>query len=1056
MLDSLTNSVLHHRRLVVIAAAAVLIGGWLAWSHIPIDAFPDVTNVQVMILTKSQGMTPEEVERRITVPIETEMGGLPNVRQVRSLSQTGLSQVVVIFEDSVDTWFARQLVFERLSAARENLPDGAEPELGPVSTGLGEIYQYALEVGYSCADHKEVWSRREGKCPTCSGALVPGQADLMDLRSIQDWTVGPALRRLQGLNEINSLGGFVKQYHILIDPARLLYHEISLKDLTEAITANNANAAAGYIRRDQEQYNVLSEGLLRSSGDIEQIVLKSAHGALVYLKDVATVGIGSPQRYGAAGKDGRGETVLGMTIMLKDENSKRVVDAVKKEIPEIQKSLPVGVRIVPFYDRTGLIQACIRTVSTALAQGGVLVILVLLLLMGDLRAAIVVSLSLPVTAAGTFLLMGRQGLTANLMSLGGLVIAIGMVVDASIVVTENIARHMAEPSKRGLSRMETAAQAVREVIRPVIFAILIIVIVFVPMFALESLEGKMFKPLAVTICMAMFSSLIVSLTVVPALACILTRRTGQQALEHGFIHAVSRIQLALLRRAMSARWITIAATVLLMALGVVLFRRLGSEFLPALDEGAIAVNLVRLPTAGLDGSVAQSRQIEKHLLATFPDEIETIVSKTGRAEISEDPMGPEQTDLVIPLTPRRQWKAAKSKEALVRMMQQELAKFPGIRPAFSQPIALRVNELVSGIKSDIAIKIFGEDIDRLIEIAGQISPILATIEGAQDIAIEQVSGFSQYTVRMNRSAMASHGISVATVNDLVETAVGGKVVTDLYEGRRRTAVVVRFDDSYRSHPDALLKIPVLSPAGYPVPMGDLVTIGEKPTYAKINREDSQRRLLVECNVRGRDLGGFVQEARRSLEALERDLPEGYRIVWSGQFENQQRAQRRLAVVVPITIGLIFLMLVIALKSFSSAGLILLNLPFAVFGGIAAMYLMRVNFSVAASVGFIAILGIAVENALVLVSFCEERRRNGATTREAIVEACRLRIRPLLMTTFTTLLGLLPMLYATGSGSEIQKPLVAVIFGGLVSTLILDLIVLPVVYEMVHPDIRATA
>ena len=1051
MLDRGLQFILKQRFLVLILAAIVLLLGGLTWTRLPIDAFPDVTNVQVMILTEVDGFSPGEVERLVTFPVETQMAGLPDVQQVRSLSQSSLSQVVVIFEDHVDTYFARQLVFERLAMAAEDLPEGVKPELGPISTGLGEIYQYTVESGYYCPTDHDVWSETVGPCPRCSTPLVHSDVDLMGLRTIQEWLIAPQLRQVPGINEINSMGGFVRQFHVIVDPDLLLKYDIALRDVIEAIEANNRNAGAGFIVKDYEQVNVVSQGLLRDANDIGQIVLKAADGTAVYLSDMAEVRPAPQVRLGAAGRDGQGEAVVGMAIMLKGENSKLVVDAVKAEVPEIQKSLPPGVRIDPFYDRTDLIQACIRTVSHALAQGGILVVLVLFLLLWDLRAALTVALSLPMTAAATFILMDWSDVSANLMSLGGLVIAIGMVVDAAIIVTENIARHMGTDLRAGQTRFEIAFAAVREVARPVTFAVLIMVIVFVPLFALQSLEGKMFKPLALTICFALLSSLVVALTVVPVLAQLLTKRTARDLHDNPLVRLFHRIHLPVLRLAIRGRWITVAVAAALLVGAGSMFLQLGTEFLPALDEGAIAINIVRLPTAGLEGSATQSQAMERRLLEAFPNEITTIVSKTGRAEISEDPMGPEQTDLIIMLAEKDKWTAVDSKAELIAGIERELKAFPGIRPAFSQPIALRVNELISGIKSDVALKIFGDDVDTLIETAEQVAPILAGIDGARDVAIEQVSGFSQYEVEFDRREMARHKINVETVNEMLEAAVGGKTASTLYENLVPVDVVVRLPESARATGGDLSRLLVPSPLGYSVPVGQVARIEQVDAPAKIVREDSRRRLVVECNVRGRDMGGFIAEAQAKLAGIERDLPAGYRFVWGGQFENQQRAMRRLSIVVPIALLLIFVLLVSALGSLRSASLIMVNLPFAVVGGVAAMYLLGINLSVAASIGFIAVLGVAVEDGLVLISFCDQLRQRGMATVEAVYEACRLRVRPLIMTTATTLLGLLPMLYATGAGSELQKPLVAVIFGGMVSSLILELVILPVLYVLAHRD-----
>jgi len=1050
MLERSLHYILHQRLLIVLAAAALLGGGVIAWNHLPIDAFPDVTNQQVMILTEAPGLIPTEVERLVTFPIEVSMGGLPGVRVVRSLSKMGLSQVVVVFDDDTDTYFARQVVFERLAQATEQLPEGIEPELGPISTGLGEIYQYVLEAGYYCPQHTHVWSRTPGKCPECGADLIKSQYDLMGLRTLQDWVVSPQLRRLAGVNEVNSFGGFVKQIHVIPDPALLLKYGISLQEILKAIESNNSNAPGSYIIRDFEQINVVSKGLIQGIADIERIVLKAEQGTPVYLKDVAEITIGHQTRNGVVTKDGHGEVVCGMVIMLKGSNSKHVVDRVRTEIPEIQKSLPAGVRISPFYDRTGLIQACIRTVSTALGQGIIFIIIVLFVVLWDFRAALTVAVSLPLTAAVTFILMSWQGVTANLMSLGGLVIAIGMIVDGAIVVTENIARHMHNKADSNIPRITVACMAVQEVARPVMFAILIIVVVFLPLFTLQAMEGKMFRPLALTICFALIGSLVVSLTIVPVLASLVIKRSTGRNGDNLLIRTIQAVYTPVLSLALRGRWITIAIAGAFMVGAFSVLPRIGTEFLPALDEGALAINVVRLPTANTEGSAKQASEIERRILAQFP-EVETVVSKTGRAEIAEDPMGPEQTDILIMLKPDYKETSQRSKEQIVLELNRLLAAFPGIRPAFSQPIALRVNELISGIKSDVAIKIFGDDIEVLMDTAGKITPILAGIEGAQDVKIEQLSGFSQIEIRPDREATARHMINIEDINLLVETAIGGKTATMVFEGQRRFAVQVRFPAKDRADIEAIKQLLVPSPLGYNVPLGELAEIAEIEVPAQISREDSGRRLLVECNVRGRDIGSFVEQARRELTSVESGLPAGYRLSWGGQFENQQRAAARLKIVVPVALLLVFVMLFGALNSIKSSILILTNLPFAVVGGIMAIYLLKINLSVAASVGFIALLGVAVENGLVLVSFFDQLRRRGLSLYDAVIEACRLRVRPLIMTTLTTLMGLLPMLYATGSGSEIQQPLVAVIFGGLITSLALTLIILPVLYVLFNRD-----
>jgi cobalt-zinc-cadmium resistance protein CzcA len=1050
MFDRLILFAMSQKLLMIMAAVALLGAGILAWQRLPIDAFPDVTNIQVMILAEAPGLAPGEVERLITKPIEIEMGGLPNVKQVRSVSKAGLAQVIVIFEDDVDTYFTRQVVFERLAQAKDKLPAGIEPEMGPISTGLGEIYQYALESGFFCPQHPAVWSRLAGTCAQCSAALSPSEYDLTGLRTLQNWLISPQLRRLPGVNEVNSFGGLVKQFHVEPRPALLLKYGIALTDIAEALEKNNANASGGFLVQGAEQTNVVSKGLVRDIRDIERIVLKAEDGAPVYLGDVAEVRVGHQARNGVVTKDGRGEAVIGMAIMLKGANSKDVVDRVRATIPEIQKSLPPGVQITPFYDRTDLIKACINTVSRAIAEGAVLIVAILFLILWDLRAALIVASLLPLTAAATFLLMGWQGVTANLMSLGGLSIAIGIVVDGAIVITENIARHMREKAASSLSRLEIAYAAAREVVRPVTFAFLIIIIVCLPLFSLQSTEGKMFKPLALTMIFALIGSLAITLTLIPALAALLVRRQPEKEKGNPLVRLIEAVYMPILRLAMRGRWITVLVTVVAMVAAFSVLPKIGTEFLPPLEEGALAINVVRLPTASVEGSATQCTELEKRLLARFPEVI-SVVSKTGRAEISEDPMGPEQSDLFIVLKPKREWTEGLTKPKLVEEIGKELAAIPGLRLAFSQPIALRVNELISGIKSDVAIKVFGDDLEQLRATGEALAPLLAAIPGAEDVKTEQVSGLSQIEIQHNREAMARHKINAADINELVETAIGGKEATLAYEGQRQFAVVVRYPEEARADIEHIRALLVPSPAGYNVPLSELATVCEVQVPAQISREDSMRRLVVECNVRGRDIGSFVAEARARLATLERELPVGYRLAWGGQFENQQRAMARLAIVVPVAILLIFILLFSSLGAIKPALLVMTNLSSAMVGGILALYLLGINLSVSAAIGFIPLFGADVASGLILVSFFEQLRVGGMGVREAVFEACRLRVRPLMMTSLAVLLGLVPMLLSTGPGSEIQKPLVAVIFGGMVTSLALTLVVLPVLYALVNRD-----
>jgi heavy metal efflux system protein len=1018
-MDRFIHFVLHQRLLIIICAIALFISGILAWSHLPIDAFPDVTNVQVMVLTEAPGLAPVDVEQQVTFPIELSLQGLPDVKLVRSLSKAALSQVIIVFDDKVNTYFARQLVFERLQAAKENLPVWAEPTMGPTSTGLGEIYQYTLE----------------------SDRYSP-----MELRTIQDWIVAPQLRSLSGVTEVNSFGGYVKQYHVLVRPERLLQYKISLNEVLESLEKNNANAGGNFLTQGWEQSYVRSVGLIQNIKDIENITIKAKDGTPVYLKEIADVKIGPETRQGAVTRDARGEAVAGMVIMLKDANSKIVVENVKKTIPKIQEGLPEGVKINPFYDRTSLIQACIGTIRDALWQGGLFVIIILFLFLGNLRTSLIVALTIPLTACFTFILMGWRGVTANLMSLGGLAIALGMIVDASIVIGENISRHITGKKETQLSTIQIASGAVREVARPIIFAILIIVVVFFPLFTLEGHEGKMFKPLALTICFAMAGSLLISMTIVPVL-CTLFLKGKQKHKDFKFVRILINSYLHLLRYVLNRKKTTLILAGVFLFGSLLLIPSLGSEFLPQLDEGAIAINIVRLPSASLAGSIAVGQEIEKRFMAKFP-EVSAVVTKTGRAEISEDPMGPEQNDVIIMLHPKKTWKTGRDKKALVAEMQKELSTIPGIRPSFSQPIALRVNELLSGIKSDLAIKIFGPDLELLRNKANLIAEKVKALKGAEDLKVEQVSGFAQIEIIIDRSAIARYKINVADINDIVETAIGGKVVTTIVEEQMRFAVLVRFPEEYRQDISQLKRILIPTPEGPNVPLGEVASIRETEAPAQISREDGMRRIVVECNVRGRDIGSFVKEMQKEIKPTFKSLPPGYYVKYGGQFENQQRAMKRLSMVVPLSILLIFIMLFSALGRVSSALLVLTNLPFALIGGILAMSLLKIPLSVSAVIGFIALFGTAVSNGTVLVTFFDQLRNEGMSVFDAVLRGCELRFRPLLMTAMTAMIGVTPLIYATGSGSEIQRPLAAVVMGGMISSMLLTLVVLPVIYLVV--------
>jgi len=1001
--------------LVICFAIILVIGGIVAWKTLPIDAFPDVTNIQVMILTQAPGLAPEEVERLISTPLEREMNGLPRVKMIRSLSKAGLSQVVVIFEDDVDTYFARQIVFERIQLAKESLPQGFEPEMGPISTGLGEIYQYTLEGN---------------------------ETDLSELRTVQDWVVGPLLRSIPSVTEVNSFGGFAKRYEVIVDPDKLSKYNVTLQSVTEALSRNNSTAPANYIIKGQEQIVVRGNCLIKSISDIEKIVVNTNNGTPVYVKDIGSIGIGHEIRWGAVTRDGKGETVCGMVIMLKDGNSKNVVDLVKKEIIKIQERLPQGIKINPFYDRTELIKACINTVTKALIEGVILVMLVLFLFLGDFRTAAVVCFSLPLSALITFIMMKLFGFSANLMSLGGLVIAMGMIVDASIVVAENMFRHLSE-KKGNILKEKTGIclNAVIEVARPVFFAILITIITKVPLFVLQAVEGKMFKPMAFTLIFAMAGSLLVSLSIIPIIGSYFIKGSEKEK-ESVVIRWIKKFYLPVLNKAITYKKSTAGITIAVFVISVYLFKFVGTEFLPYLDEGSIALNIVKIPTVSLDESTRIGTIVEKQILE-FP-EVSTVVTKTGRAEISEDPMGPEQNDVFIILKPKEFWKA-KSKSELIGKMQEKLSKIPGIKLNFSQPIALRVNELISGIRSEVAIKIFGYDLNLLSEKAEEIEHIIESVKGNVDLKVEQVSGFLQMDIDIDRTAIARYGINASDVNEVIETAIGGKTVSTIFEEDRSFNLSVRFPENRRNNEKAIKNLLITNPTGQRIPLGQLAKFNLVEAPNQISRENGMRRVVVECNVRGRDMGSFIAEAKEKLNKVEKTLPSGYFIDWGGQFENQQRAMKTLALVVPLVILLIFILLFSTFGAIKPAILVILNLPFSWVGGILTVFIFNITLSVSAVVGFITLFGIAVANGTVLVAFFIQLRREGMELKEAIIKGCDVRLRPLLLTSLTATLGLIPVLLASGPGAEIQKPLAAVVLGGLVSSFCLTMIVLPALY-----------
>ncbi|MCK6527695.1 CusA/CzcA family heavy metal efflux RND transporter [Myxococcota bacterium] len=1009
------------QRFLVLALALLLVGAGLqALRQLPIDAVPDVTNVQVQVLTSSPALGPVEVERFITFPVEMAMTGLPGLEEVRSVSKFGLSVVTVVFEDGTDIYFARQLVQERLTTAKEEIPEGyGSPEMGPISTGLGEIYQFEV--------------RGEGYSP-------------MDLRSILEWQVAPRLRQVPGVIEVNSFGGELKTYEVQVDPARLGAYRLSLDQVFDALAANNANTGGAYIARAQEQVLVRGEGLVEDLDDIGNIVLAtSGEGTPVYVRDVGKVAFAPMVRQGAVTRDGRGEAVTGIVMMLMGANSREVVEGVKEAVAQIGPALPKGVTIDPFYDRTELVWKTIHTVARNLIEGGVLVIAVLFLTLRNLRAGVVVASAIPLSMLFAFLGMRAFGVSGNLMSLGA--IDFGLIVDGAVIIVENAMRRIAEQGHalhRPLDRSERDEVVYRSAVEmrgATVFGILIITVVYVPILALTGIEGKMFRPMAITVICALAGALVLALTFVPALASLLLP-LGAREEESFLVRGARKVYEPALAWCLGhrRRTVGIAVACLVGSLAVIPF--LGAEFVPRLDEGAIALQTWRVPSVSLEESVRQSGLVER-VLKRFP-EVTTVVSKTGRAEIATDPMGVEISDVFVMLKPREEWKTAGDREGLISAFDDALKReVPGSLFSYSQPIELRVSELIAGVRSDVALKLYGEDLDTLKRLGDRLVAALGKVPGAADVKAEQVAGLPVARVRIDRDAIARYGINASEVLEAVE-AVGGKQVGTVLEGQKRFALQVRIAPDARQSVEQIAGIRIQGPGGQLVPLSQLARIDVEEGPAQVSRENAQRRLTIEANVRGRDLKGFVDEARAAIGS-QVELPAGYWIDWGGQFENLTAASRRLGLVVPLTLGIIFLLLYTTFGAFRPALLIYLNIPFAVTGGVLALGVRGMPLSISAGVGFIALFGVAVLNGLVLVSTIRHLREDGLSPERAAHDAAHLRLRPVLTTALVASLGFIPMALAHGAGAEVQKPLATVVIGGLVTATLLTLLVLPTLY-----------
>lgn len=1024
---------LRNRVLVLVLTGLLAVVGTEAMLRLPIDAVPDVTNVQVQVLTTAPALAPLEVERLITFPVEASMAGLPRIEEVRSISKFGLSAVTVVFEDGTDIYRARQLVQERLAEAREAIPEGyGNPEMGPIATGLGEIFQFEV--------------RGEPACPP--GKDTPECYSPMELRTTLDWFVAYQLKSVPGVVEINTFGGELQTFEVAPDPDALRSLGVSLADLFEALEDTNRNVGGAYLVRDQEQVVIRGEGLLTGLEDIGEVVVVTRDGGVALrVRDVAEVRLAPMVRQGVVTRDGRGEAVLGIVMMLMGENSREVVDRVKTKVAALQGTLPPGVTIEPFYDRTDLIRRTIRTVEKNLLEGGLLVIAVLLLMLGNLRGGLIVASAIPLSMLVAFIGMVRAGVSGNLMSLGA--IDFGLIVDGAVVMVENVFRLMGQRRPESESTLETVRRACLEVARPVAFAVGIIMIVYLPILTLEGVEGRMFRPMALTVIFALAGSLVLALTLVPVLASLLLRR-GIGEHETWLVRRLRRLYEPLLDRAMKRRLATVGLAAALFAAGIGLSLTLGAEFIPRLDEGAIALQMWRLPSVSVDEAARQTTLLERTLLREFPDEIETVVSKTGRPEIATDPMGMEMSDVFVMLRPRDRWRLD-SREELVEEMEEILAKsVPGAAFGFSQPVELRVSELIAGVRSDVAIQVYGEDLDELQRLGERIARLVAEIEGADDVKVEQVSGLPVLTLKVDARAAGRYGVRAGDVLAAVE-ALGGRQVGIVLDGEKRFALQVRFPAAVRDDEAAIARIPVAAgEGGRLVPLGELSTFTTREGAAQVSRDRIQRRISVELNARGRDIASLVAEARRAI-AENVEIPPGYVVEWGGQFENLERASQRLALVVPLALLLIFVLLYGAFGAARPALLIFLNVPFAAVGGIFALAARGLPFSISAGVGFIALFGVAVLNGVVLVAYIRKlQQERGLEPAAAAREAALVRMRPVLTTALVAALGFVPMAVATGAGAEVQRPLATVVIGGLLTATLLTLFVLPTIYGWFEP------
>ncbi|KPY38121.1 Heavy metal efflux pump CzcA [Pseudomonas syringae pv. primulae] len=1029
------------QRIVVMLAVLLMAGlGIASYQKLPIDAVPDITNVQVQINTSAPGFSPLETEQRITFAIETNMAGLPGLQQTRSLSRSGLSQVTVIFEDGTDLFFARQQVNERLQIAKDQLPEGVETMMGPVSTGLGEIFLWTVEA-------------REGARKEDGTPYTP-----TDLRVIQDWIIKPQLRNVPGVAEINTIGGFAKQYEIAPDPKKLAAYKLTLNDLVAALERNNANVGAGYIERGGEQLLIRAPGQLENIDDIANIVIANVQGTPIRVSSVAEVGIGKEMRSGAATENGR-EVVLGTVFMLIGENSRTVSQAVAAKLADINRTLPEGIEAVTVYDRTNLVEKAIATVKKNLVEGAILVIAILFLFLGNIRAALITAMVIPLAMLFTFTGMFANKVSANLMSLGAL--DFGIIVDGAVVIVENSIRRLAHAQQKH-GRMLTRAErfhevfaAAKEARRPLIFGQLIIMVVYLPIFALTGVEGKMFHPMAFTVVIALLGAMILSVTFVPAAIAMFV--TGKVKEEEGFVMRTARQRYApVLGWVLRHRWIAFTLAFVVMVLSGFTASRMGSEFIPSLSEGDFALQALRVPGTSLTQSVDMQQRLEQAVIEKMP-EVERMFARTGTAEIAADPMPPNISDSYVMLKPQSEWPDPdKSRETLIAELQKAAASVPGSNYELSQPIQLRFNELVSGVRSDVAVKVFGDDMTVLNQTAAKIAAAMQKVPGASEVKVEQTTGLPVLTINIDRDKAARYGLNVADVQDAIATALGGRQAGTLYEGDRRFDMVVRLSEQLRTDVAGLssLLIPVQASAGSINQQISFISLSQVASLDlvlgpnQISRENGKRLVIVSANVRGRDLGSFVEDAGQTIDSSVQ-IPAGYWTNWGGQFEQLQSAAKRLQIVVPVALLLVLALLFLMFNNLKDGLLVFTGIPFALTGGVMALWLRDIPLSISAGVGFIALSGVAVLNGLVMISFIRNLREEGRSLRDAITEGALTRLRPVLMTALVASLGFIPMALATGTGAEVQRPLATVVIGGILSSTALTLLVLPALYQWAH-------